>query len=632
MIRILLLPLALGLALLLTVWSVQTPAPAPVDAPETAFSAGRAMADIREIARAPHPTGSEENTRVRAYLTGRMQQLGLETSTQEAALSEQSVRRLADWGDDQAASRRLVNLIGVLPGEDRSLPALMLMAHHDTTWLSPGAADDSTGVAAILETVRAIEARGPTRRDIVVLLTDAEELGLDGARVFFEEHPLADRIGMVINLEARGGGGRAAMFETGPGNAETITAFVAATRGVEGGVASNSASIAIYEAMPNGTDYTLARERGIAGLNLAFTGRADHYHTGESTPDNLDRGSVQHIGAQALASADRLARAETLPRETVNSAYADLLGVTVLVMPMISGWIALGLSAVLMAFAAWRARRAGALTLSGVGRGLADGAALLTTGLVVAGFMRGLSGGPVDSGLDYYVMLARLLWLEGGVTLGFLALVLALLAGGAIRRPWAAIAVAVMAVAAVLLWTFDIVAVVAAVIAIALWLLPRRGEPQIWGGWLGLAAVVFVIACALQAASPGAAVLVVWPMAVGALALALTALIDPTLKRTAALIPSAVATVLAGAWLMAMWHFVALAVGMDMPGALGLFALMILMLARPLAPVGERARKGLAVVAVVCLVVGAAIAGTARLAVPAGPGMPDYKAGVSDAG
>ncbi len=630
MIRILLLPLALGLALLLTVWSVQTPAPAPTDAPETAFSAGRAMADIREIARAPHPTGSEENARVRAYLIGRMQQLGLEVSIQEAALSESSMRRLGSWGDERAAERRLVNLIGVLAGEDRSLPVVMLMAHHDTTWLSPGAADDSTGVAAILEAVRAIQARGPVRRDIVVLFTDAEELGLDGARAFFEENPLAERIGMVVNLEARGGGGRAAMFETGPGNAETVTAFVAATRGVEGGVVSNSASIAIYEAMPNATDYTLARERGIPGLNLAFTGRPGHYHTAASTPEALDQGSVQHIGAQALASVDLLARSDTLPRQTVNSVHADLLGAAVLVLPMVSGWIALGVTAVLMAFSAWRARRAGGLTVGGARRGLIDGGALLTTGLVVAGFMRGLSGGPVASGLDYYVMMARLAWLEGGLTLGFLAIGLALLAGGAIRRPGIAIAVAAMAVASTLLGTSDIVAVVSAVIAVGLWLLPRRGEPEVWGGWLGLVAWVVVIGCALQVVSPEAAVLVIWPLAVGAVALALTALIDPRLERLWGLLPPLVCAVLAGAGLMGVWHFVALAVGMDAPGALGLFALILLMLVRPLAPGGERARRAMAIAAAISLLVGVGVAGGARLAEPPGPHLPGFKAGIDD--
>ena len=70
-----------------------------------------------------------------------------------------------------------------------------------------------------LGALRAIKARGPADRGLIVLLTDAEELNLDGARTFFSEHPLRHRVGAVVNLEARGGGGRALMFETGPGNA-----------------------------------------------------------------------------------------------------------------------------------------------------------------------------------------------------------------------------------------------------------------------------------------------------------------------------------------------------------------------------------------------------------------------------
>ena len=43
--------------------------------------------------------------------------------------------------------------------------------------------------------VRAIQARGPIRRPLVVLLTDGEELNLDGARAFFSEHPWRERLG-----------------------------------------------------------------------------------------------------------------------------------------------------------------------------------------------------------------------------------------------------------------------------------------------------------------------------------------------------------------------------------------------------------------------------------------------------
>src|SRR5690606_77728 len=101
--------------------------------------------------------------------------------------------------------------------------------------------------------VRAIQSRGPADRDLIVLITDAEELNLDGAQAFFGDHPLAGRAGAVVNLEARGGGGRAMMFETGRGAAQTIALFGRVIDSPN----SNSLASFVYEAMPNGSDFTI---------------------------------------------------------------------------------------------------------------------------------------------------------------------------------------------------------------------------------------------------------------------------------------------------------------------------------------------------------------------------------------
>jgi acetylornithine deacetylase/succinyl-diaminopimelate desuccinylase-like protein len=209
--RLLWLVGSLALALLIAVLTLQVPAPVGAGAPATAFSAERAMVDVREIAQRPHPVGSADHARVGALLLKRMAALGLQTSTQTGALSPAAVRRLEREGGS-AAGVELTNLVGVLPGRDPRLPAVALMAHYDTVPDSAGAADDTAGVAAILEAVRAIRARGPADRTLVVILTDGEELNLDGARAFWGGHPLRDRIGAVVNLEARGGGGRAIRF------------------------------------------------------------------------------------------------------------------------------------------------------------------------------------------------------------------------------------------------------------------------------------------------------------------------------------------------------------------------------------------------------------------------------------
>ncbi len=613
---------SLTLAFLLAVWTTQVPKPRAADAPAAAFSAARAMADIEQIARAPHPVGSAEHARVRAYLSDRMTQLGLSPEEQSGPLSPGSIRRLKkEGGDPQAANNQAINLIGVLPGKDRSQPAVMLMAHYDTVVGSPGAADDSTGVGAVLEAVRAIKARGPIERDLVVLLTDAEELGLDGARIFFGGHPLRDRIGSVVNLEARGGGGRAAMFETGREAGPTVDLFRRAAMRADGGTTATSVAVFMYEQMPNGTDFTVPKDRGVGGLNFAFIGRPAQYHAADSTPENLDQGALQHLGSQALEAADALLRAPALPAKGPNTVYADVFGRLMLSHSTAMGWGLLGLTALLGGFAAWRARRATGLTAAQVGRGLLDGLWFLSTGLVLAQAVR-LLAGPMSSRAasseTYYVLLHRLPWMEAGAVLTILALALLFLTGARRSRPRViAGTVAVLTLLTLLIGGFSPVMLGAGVIAAALSLWPVKATTTTWGAWLGLIALVFLLGCMVQGAAPEAALLFVWPALLAAVAAALAALISsPDLTRPASLIPAAVASVFGGAWLMGLGHFVFLGVGMDLPGALALIGLLALLFLRPLSPPVGAVRPVL-IGAAACLILACGLSLAARFAEPA---------------
>lgn len=619
--RLALLLGSLTLAFLLAVWTTQVPRPRPLDAPVAAFSAARAMTDIVQIARAPHPVGSAEHARVRAYLSDRMTQLGLSPEEQSGPLSPGSIRRLKkEGGDPQAANNQAINLIGVLPGKDRSQPAVMLMAHYDTVVGSPGAADDSTGVGAVLEAVRAIKARGPIERDLVVLLTDAEELGLDGARIFFGGHPLRDRIGSVVNLEARGGGGRAAMFETGREAGPTVDLFRRAAMRADGGTTATSLAVFMYEQMPNGTDFTVPKDRGVGGLNLAFIGRPAQYHAADSTPENLDQGALQHLGSQALEAADALLRAPALPAKGPNTVYADVFGRLMLSHSAAMGWGLLGLAALLGGFAAWRARRATGLTAAQVGRGLLDGLWFLSAGLILAQAVR-LLAGPMSSRAasseTYYVLLHRLPWMEAGAVLTILALALLFLTGARRSRPRViAGTVAVLTLLTLLIGGFSPVMLGAGVIAAALSLWPVKATTTTWGAWLGLIALVFLLGCAVQGAAPEAALLFVWPALLAAVVAALAALISPDLTRPASLIPAAVAGVLGGAWLMGLGHFIFLGVGMDLPGALALIGLLALLFLRPLSPPVSAVRPVL-IGAAACLILACGLSLAARFAEPA---------------
>ncbi|MCX4406011.1 MULTISPECIES: M28 family peptidase [unclassified Streptomyces] len=107
---------------------------------------------------------------------------------------------------------RGANLIADLPGsrtEER--PTVVIGAHLDTVDGSPGADDNSSGVAAILEIARLL-GRLSTPPAVTLALFDMEELGLIGSRVVARELSRARPIAGMICLESVG------VFSAKPGS------------------------------------------------------------------------------------------------------------------------------------------------------------------------------------------------------------------------------------------------------------------------------------------------------------------------------------------------------------------------------------------------------------------------------
>ncbi len=311
------------------------PSPKPVDAPVTEFSAARAMIDVRRIASEPHPTGSQANSELGQYLSGRLEEMGFEVTVLVAPLAPQGMARLEQWGGDASEPLKTHSLLGVLPGTDRDLAPILLMAHYDSVWASPGAADDGAGLASILESIRALNAGGQHKRDLLVLFSDGEELHLNGARAFFENDPLAKQIGAIVNLEARGAGGRTYMFQTNAGNGEIADFYASHV----GNPSTSSLAVLVYRIMPNDTDLTPALEQRLMGYNLAFIGKASLYHSPLATPENLDQGTLQHMGDQTLALARALLNADTLPQESPDQTLFDLFGLFAVSYPAWLDWL-----------------------------------------------------------------------------------------------------------------------------------------------------------------------------------------------------------------------------------------------------------------------------------------------------
>lgn len=92
------------------------------------------------------------------------------------------------------------NLVGRIPGTVPGSGAVLLLAHWDhlgecaalpaPDLVCNGAADNASGLAAMLELAQRLNSTGPHGRDIYVLATSAEEAGLLGARAFAKAPPV----------------------------------------------------------------------------------------------------------------------------------------------------------------------------------------------------------------------------------------------------------------------------------------------------------------------------------------------------------------------------------------------------------------------------------------------------------
>lgn len=278
--------------------------------PTDQFSTARALEHVKALAKEPHFVGSTAHSYARNYIVSQIEELGLIVETQENYTIQK-----------EGILTRPQNIMTRIKGSGTG-KALLLMTHYDSAMhSSPGASDAASGVATILEGIRAYLASGKIpENDIILLFTDAEELGLNGAQLFVEEHPWAADVGLALNFESRGSGGNSFMFlETNDGNSVLIDLFAEAD--VEYPV-TNSLVYSVYKMMPNDTDLSVLREQGdIDGFNFAFIDDHFDYHTATDTPANLDIRTLAHQGSYLMPMLNYLSTASL---EKVSSKDDDL--------------------------------------------------------------------------------------------------------------------------------------------------------------------------------------------------------------------------------------------------------------------------------------------------------------------
>lgn len=280
----LLLIMLLVLALLAGISSRSVTPALGDDAPADRFSASRAVQATAGIVEVPRPGGTPANDAAREELSAQLTDLGF-TVTEDEGIGVRST-------PERTRTGYVRNLVATRPGTDPT-GTIVLATHIDSVPGAPGAADAGIGLAVILETVRAL---GPEalRNDLVVLLVDGEERGLLGA-----EHHLAGAGAdltapvVVLNHEARGITGRPLLTRAhGP-----MHRIVGAAPRPE----FESFTDALFAIIPNDTDFTVYREGGWWGFDMAIIDGSFAYHSPLDDSAHLDHDTLQHYGDLTLA-------------------------------------------------------------------------------------------------------------------------------------------------------------------------------------------------------------------------------------------------------------------------------------------------------------------------------------------
>jgi hypothetical protein len=217
--------LVLSLPLLIAAFTISKPVPLQPPVLPPAFDVDVARALTRDLAgRYPDRTPGGSGA------------LGAATWFRDQLALYDLPTRTDAWRQDVPGLGRvrLQNVIAVVAGQSKD--TIVLMAHRDNTGTGPGANDNASGTATLVELARAYaqpqsESQPAVRstHTLVFLSTDAGVFGGLGAARFASRSALSGRVIAVVNLDALAGPGPARIEIAGdrprsPGKALVLTA------------------------------------------------------------------------------------------------------------------------------------------------------------------------------------------------------------------------------------------------------------------------------------------------------------------------------------------------------------------------------------------------------------------------
>lgn len=262
------------------------------------------LADAKFEGRA---AGSPGGIAAREYVLARFKAIGLHP----VAGAHVFPFTFATKAASSAREGRGANVLGMCVGKDPALPLFVVSAHYDHLGVRDGviyhgADDNASGVAVMLE-VAAYCQKNPMRRNIVFAAFDAEEGGLNGARVFVSSGPIPrERIGLNINLDMVSRSDKREIFIAGTYHTPALKPALdlVAKRAPITVLFGHDRPAALAGGVEDWTDQSDHGPFHAAKIPFVYFGVEDHpdYHKPTDTADKINRGFFIDVAETVLAS------------------------------------------------------------------------------------------------------------------------------------------------------------------------------------------------------------------------------------------------------------------------------------------------------------------------------------------
>jgi hypothetical protein len=280
------------------------------------------LSELRLEGRGLGSPGLDEAT---AWVESRFSEIGLQPA------GDDGFRQSWSWtGGEPERPMTLTNLVGRLPGSDAALAdqPVVVLAHLDHLgrgWpdvrsgnegmVHPGADDNASGVAVLLELARAMAVEPPRPRPVLFAAVTAEEAGRLGSRRLLESLRASGAPLACLNLDTVG---RLADGKLYVLNTDSAREWRFLFMGVGHTIGT---TIEVVAEPLDSSDQMSCIEAGVPGVQL-FTGPNADYHRPTDTADRIDGKGMAVVADAARETVAYLAERTEPLTVTISGAAA----------------------------------------------------------------------------------------------------------------------------------------------------------------------------------------------------------------------------------------------------------------------------------------------------------------------